>query len=274
MIVYTNGDRLVPATVNAITLQIDDESYLYVDKTTYEQAVIIDNKYRDDYDGLTKLIGVKNNLPEIDFLNTTLPAPMNILAPFLTLLEDNVKLDGTVEQLIGCLHVISRNIDFTGFLKIPAEIRRGVSFNGHITSEYELQWKEFINECIPYQMLYDVFAAQGTFANAHIPNFSGGVSAPSTAKSATDRPKPKVHYADVQPADTDDTALAAMMSDPDLLDDLLGAVDMSEFEGKKEEPAPKAEPTPAPTPTPTPTPTKSQLPEAESGKDELDSWGL
>lgn len=265
MFVYTHGERLVPAAVNTMTLQAGEDGYLYIDKTTYEQAVVINNKYRDDYDGLTKLIGVTNNLKEIDFVRSMLPEPVNILAPFLTLIDANAQLDGSLEQLVGCLHVISRNIDFTSFLRIPAEMRRGVSFNGHITSEYELQWQEFINECIPYKMLYDVFAAQGTFANAHIPNFGAVPTAPTSSISS----KPKTEHGPVMMADANDNVLAEMMEDQDLVDDLLGEVDMSDFVYEEDE---KKESKPAETSAPKAE--QASMPEAASGKDMLDDWGL
>lgn len=267
MIVYTHGERLVPATVNTMTLQVGDSGYLYIDKTTYEQAVVINNKYRDDYDGLTTLVGVSKNLKEIDFVHAELPEPVNILAPFLTLIEEKAQLDGSLEQLVGCLHVISRNIDFTSFLKIPAEVRRGVSFNGHITAEYELQWQEFVNECVPYKMIYDVFSAQGTFANAHIPTFAPAASAP--VPTSTPAPKTKSDHGPVMMADENDAVLAGIMEDPDVVDDLLGEVDLSDF--NYEEEMKKLENKPTPTQT---TPAQTTIPEAASGKDMLDDWGL
>lgn len=273
MIVYTHGDRLVPATVNTMTLQVGEDGFLYIDKTTYEQAVIINNKYRDDYDGLTGLIGTKNNLREIDFVHEQLPEPVNILAPFLTLIDEKAQLDGSLEQLVGCLHVISRNIDFTSFIKIPAEVRRGVSFNGHITMEYELQWQEFINECVPYNMIYEVFSAQGTFAGAHLPTAVPVTTTASTPAST----KPKVDHGPVLMADENDAALASILENPDIVDDLLGEVDMSEFDYEEEMKKEESKKTSTPTPTPAPASTPAQsstLPEAQSGKDMLDEWGL
>lgn len=270
MIVYTHGERLVPATVNTMTLQVGDDGYLYIDKTTYEQAVIINNKYRDDYDGLTSLIGVSQNVKEIDFVHSELPEPVNILAPFLTLIDEKAQLDGSLEQLVGCLHVISRNIDFTSFLKIPAEVRRGVSFNGHITAEYELQWQEFVNECVPYRMIYDVFSSQGTFANAHIPSFT-----PSAAPTPTPTSTSKSSHGPVMMADENDAALAGIMEDPDVVDDLLGEVDMSDFDYEEELKKEENKSAPAPTaPAPASASAQTTIPEAASGKDMLADWGL
>lgn len=276
MIVYTNGERLVPAVVNTMTLPIEDIGYLYVDKTTYEQAVIISNKYRDDYDGLCSLIGITRNQDEIAFLHEHLPEPMNILAPFLTLVELEIP-EGSddLEVLTGCLHIISRNIDFHRFLKIPADVRRSIEFSKHILQEYQLQWKEFKNECVPYASIYDVFAGSGTFA--------GGRPTTPTTTSTSDKPQAPAHksihveHGPVMAADENDAAALAIINDADLLEDLIGAVDMSEYEDEEEEEEKKKKteaPKPASTPTPTPAPAPAAMPETASGKSLLDEWGL
>ena len=164
--------------------------------------------------------------------------------------------------------MISRNIDFTSFLKIPAEVRRGVSFNGHITAEYELQWQEFVNECVPYRMIYDVFSSQGTFANAHIPSFT-----PSTASTPAPTPTPKSNHGPVMMADENDAALAGIMEDPDVVDDLLGEVDMSDFDYEEELKKEENKSASASAPTAS-APTQTTIPEAASGKDMLADWGL
>ena len=281
MIVFTQGDsRLVPAQTNVITLEVEAGGYLYVDKTTYEQAVVIYHKYRDDYEGLCKLIGVENHTAEIAFANEHLPAPISYLAPFLTTLDSKVKMDGSLGQMVGCLHVISRNIDFTSFLRIPAEIRRSVSFNGHITEEYSLQWTEFINECVPYNMIYDVFAKEGTFANARMPEVSAYTSAPSAAPA-----KEKISTGTLGPvmvADPSDSVAAEIASDEDFMADFDADIDLDDIDveaelakfaeqDKKENGETTSPTTP---PTPPSQPVTASVPEAASGKDLLDEWGL
>lgn len=270
MIVFTSGDtRLVPAQTNVITLEVEAGGYLYVDKTTYEEAVVIYHKYRDDYEGLCKLIGVENHEAEIAFVHEHLPAPMNFLAPFLTTLDGKVQTDGTLSQLVGCLHVISRNINFTGFIKIPAEIRRSVSFNGHIREEYDLQWKEFINECVPYTMIYDVFAKEGTFANAQLPTVAPAASSTTTTTTSASTTKEPVMAEVVSTGDAVlDATLSSITDDLDFMAMFNEPIDFDDEEIKEELEAVSS------TPAPAPTTTAPAVPEAASGKDMLDEWGL
>lgn len=308
MYIYTeSGERLVPAQTNIITLKADD-GYIYVDKSTYEQATVLNHKYCSDYDGLCKLVGGTNHADLVKFYYDNIPEPMNILAPFIGIIDASTQFDGTLEELVGCLHVIARSIDFTKFVKIPAEIRNTVTFSDHIRKEYEIQWREFINECVPYQYIYDVFAKEGTFANAKIPTFTAAPSMPVeqpvsptvSATTSAEPEKPKKRFmggeAEITLADPNDAAMAALASNESLLADLFGEDDSFEDmdleaelaalgldpdghpldpNAKKEEaPVTPAASTPTPAPAVPATTSSSAIPEAESGKSLLDEWGL
>lgn len=262
MIIYTNTDeRLVPAQLNMITLQVDKGGYIYIDRVTYVQAAILMDKYMDDWDGLCSMVNSTSHTAEVNFLKETLPEPLNYLAPFISLIDEKKEFDGTLEQLVGCLHVISKNINFDKILRIPAEIRRSVSFSGHITAEYELQWDEFKNECIPYASLADIFTGKGTSSSK--PRVS---SKPRNAEPVT-----------ITLANPDDAALSDMSQEE--IEDLCAEVDMDdidwEAEMKKleEEDAKKAGASTTSSTFTQSLSSASPASEAESGKTLLDEWG-
>ena len=298
MYIYTeSGERLVPAQTNIITLRANN-GYIYVDKSTYEQATILNNKYCNDFDGLCKLVGGTNNQELVKFYYNSIPEPMNILAPFIGIIDDSTEFDGSLTELVGCLHVIARSIDFTKFVKIPAEIRNTVTFSDHIRKEFEIQWQEFINECVPYQYIYDVFAKEGTFANAKIPTFAHTVEAPAVTPTVAEV-KPtvtsSVPASDITLVGSDATLSAAIANDESLLaalvgeDDTLDTMDLEaelaalgldpdghplEDSAKKTAPATTTTAEPAKQSAPAKQVESVSVPEAESGKDLIDSeWG-
>lgn len=286
MIIYTGTEeRLVPAQLNIVTLEVAKGGYIYIDRTTYEQAAVLKDKYCDDWDGLCKMVGVTNHAAIINALKDEIPEPINYLVPFISLVDEKTEFDNTLEQFIGCLYVISRNIDFTRFLKIPAEVRRSVTFSGHIKLEYSLQWQEFINECVPYQMIWDVFAKEGTFANAHIPSFEAGSAPKSSSKPKASKPLPEGTKIEVPEGDE---VFAKMAEDEELMAALLEEVDIDSIDVDAEIAAMEAKeaaekvaakglagPTPAQASITTTTPaTNPAQAAAESGKALLDDWGL
>lgn len=278
MIIYTGtGERLVPAQLNMVTLEVAKGGYIYIDRTTYEQAAVLKDKYCDDWEGLCKMVGVENHASAINALKDEVPEPINYLVPFITLIDSKTEFDNTIEQFIGCLHVISRNIDFTRFLKIPAEVRRSVTFSGHITVEYSLQWQEFINECVPYQMIWDVFAREGTFANAHIPSFEAGAAPKSSPKPKASKPLPEGIKIEIPEGDE---ILAEMAEDEDLMALMLEEVDLDSIDIDAEiaameaaDEAKKAAERGLVT-SAAPAPANPAQAAAESGKALLDDWGL
>lgn len=286
MLVFRNSEqRLVPAQPNVMTLKCPNGGYVYAGKDLYEQAVILNSKYWNDLDGLAKLIGPVRHQPEIDALRAAMPEPISILAGFLAILEDDVKFDGTLEELVGCIHVIGSTINFAKFITVHPDIRATVSFSDHIRREYELPWEKFTNDAIPYDLVYDVFAKDGTFAKAALPTMAPAPSysapAPSYAAPAPSyekevaKPTPSGVTAEQQEVmdnldvKCDDPALAnAMANDPALMALLLGIPAEGTVEAAKapeeEEEEPAKEEKPA----------KESNDPTASGKSELDAWDL
>lgn len=274
MLIYTPNDkRLIPAKPNVLCLRTPTDGYVYVSTDTYDQAVILNEKYWNDIEGLTKLIGSDRHATEVEQLRAVLPEPVNILSGFLSIIEDNVTFDGSIEELVGCLHVISASINFHKFIKVNPAIRADVTFSDHIRREYELQWEQFINESVPYSMIYEVFAKDGTFANAQLPksapaNVDYAVKASSSSSSYTPTPAMTKHQEEVVSnldvsVDGDSALAAAFASDPAFMAAMLG---IEEEEGEDmnsiaamSDAASEAE---------------EEVPEAESGIDELEEWGL
>ena len=278
MLVYTpNNQRLVPAIPNVMCLRTPSDGYVYVSKDTYDQAVILHDKYHNDRDGLSRLIGTVRHGEQIAQLREVLPEPIDILAGFMAILEDDVKFNGSIEELVGCLHVISMAINFSKFVRVNPAIRADVTFADHITREYELQWQRFINDSVPYALIYDVFARDGTFANASLPT---GAVTPTTyavapapqAPVQTFTPAPAIteHQAEVLEGigsvSTGDAAMdAALANDPSLMALMLGI--------PEEEEAPPTAPEAPATSTDTSS-TSVDATEVKSGLDALDEWGL
>lgn len=139
MIVYSQK-RYYPDLINTIILQDSEENYFYVHRSTYDAAVILNDRYTKDT--LLDAIGIESS-DIIDYYFEQAPTPLNILAPFLGLVAEGLEKD--IELLTGCLHVISSSIDFRKFVKAPKEIRSEVNFSLFIREEYKLSWERFFN---------------------------------------------------------------------------------------------------------------------------------
>ena len=294
MLVFRNSEqRLVPAQPNVMTLKCPNGGYVYAGKDLYEQAVVLNHKYWNDIEGLTKLIGSNRHAAEVQALREAMPEPINILAGFIAILEDNVQFDGTLEELVGCIHVMSSAINFAKFISVHPDIRATVTFSDHIRREYELPWKKFTNDAIPYDLVYDVFAKDGTFANAALPTVAPAYHASAPSYSAPSSSSAPASYAKEEVTSTpsgvtaeqqeimdgldvqcDDPALAnAMANDPALMALLLGIPET----GTVEVATPDEDEEAADDSTDTSSDDDSGTDESSataSGKSELDAWGL
>lgn len=267
MLVLTAPDnRLVTAQLNVITLKTTDDSYVYVDRNTFESAVILNAKYRGRMNDLIALVGEVRHPEAVKKFYNAMPEPIRILAPFLNTVESTDLASDDLEVLVGCLHVLSRAIDFLSILKLPEEVRRTVTFSDHIKVEYGLSWEQFTNECVPYEKIHDVFAHNGTFSKQNTET-----AAPVTeTRSTTTTPKtvtPSAPKAPVPEVEVDTSAYDNCETEEDVnnfLEQLLANAEAAAMgttatatESKTTTPAAK---------------TPAAMPEAKSGKGLLDDW--
>lgn len=149
MLIYSK-DRYVPTDVNMIVLRgLNDEGFYYVHRTLYDQAVVLYDMYIDQIEVLIKAITNKTeSRDDVDFFLQNVPAPINILGPFLLLVTK--PLDDLVD-MVGAIHVMSGPLSFRKMLQIPYDMRNmNPSFSLSIREEYKLSWDRFFITTIPY----------------------------------------------------------------------------------------------------------------------------
>lgn len=149
MLVYSKN-KVYPKVVNMITLEVCEEGYVYVQKGTYDQALTL--KVKQGFDSLMTLLDCgDNNAEAIVFAFENLPEPVNMLAPFLGLVKEEI--GASFEEVIGVLHVITTSISPYNFVRKPKEIRKTLEFSGSVKREYQESWKAFHLQCVSEDML-------------------------------------------------------------------------------------------------------------------------
>lgn len=103
--------------------------YIYCDLATYQQVVTLNVRFEGDVNALTSLLlATVNHKEAIDYWASVVPNPFNMLAPYLGLITDKMKLENDIEELAGLLHTIGKSIDFAQFVAIPMAARVNVLF--------------------------------------------------------------------------------------------------------------------------------------------------
>lgn len=147
MIVYSM-EKLLPTVSNVMTLE--KEGYFYVFKDTYDECVILSNRYTQE-DMLEKLGIDTTNMEAYNLLVDKLPKPINILAGFILLVED--KIDAEVEQLCGALSEITSYMSLVKYVTSNPEVRKSVSYTRYILEEYQMSWKKFLTMAIKFEQI-------------------------------------------------------------------------------------------------------------------------
>lgn len=149
MLIYSPTKLQNPIGVNTIMLEDKDNHYYFVHRTLYDQAVILKHTYGENMPMMEFVLGIDTEKPVSDvvqyFLDTA-PSPLNILAPFLTLVEKYEDLPQNMRTLCGVLHVISRQISLLNYLKVDQALRASVTFSLSIIEEFELDYERFFQE--------------------------------------------------------------------------------------------------------------------------------
>lgn len=130
-------------------------TYFYVGKSLYDSLVILKNNY--EFERVGELIGVENNLETIEWLREELPSPLDIIAPFLRLV--NKEIGDDLELCTGVLHeIFCTGLDPYGFLRTPADMRRGIEFGRTVGSLYQEMWKGMLTHFRDYDLVMEALS--------------------------------------------------------------------------------------------------------------------
>ena len=148
MLIYSET-RYVPTDVNMLVIRGKDEvGYYYIHRSLYDQAVIINDIYGEDFTQLAMALTGKDELREdVELFLESVPSPMNALAPFLLLISKPLE---ELVDMIGAIHVMSGPVHLRKMLKVPFDMRNTPSFSLSIKEEYQLAWDRFFQNVIPY----------------------------------------------------------------------------------------------------------------------------
>lgn len=152
--IYYSENPITTWQPNLIMLDLEDDlGHIFVTRNTYDEAVLLSDRFDHDTDLITKRIGgVSMQEDVVSYMIAVLPAPINILAPFYHLIDSSVKIDvENMRQTIGVLSYISMSINFNTILKVPFEIRANLVFTKSILLEYQSHFEDFSFRISPNQ---------------------------------------------------------------------------------------------------------------------------
>ena len=167
MLIYSPTKLQNPIGVNTIMLEDKDNHYYFVHRTLYDQAVILKHTYGENMPMMEFVLGIDTEKPVsnvVQYFLDTAPSPLNILAPFITLVEKYEDLPQNMRTLCGVLHVISRQISLLNYLKVDQALRASVTFSLSITEEFELDYERFFQESTTHV----ITVATATPTTAHV----------------------------------------------------------------------------------------------------------
>lgn len=131
---------------NLIMLDLEDNlGHIYVTRNTYDQAVIISDRFNHDTDLVLQKLGTSNMQEDVtSFMVAVLPSPINILTPFYNLVDKSVKMNvDDLKQVVGVLSYLSTNLDFNMMLKVPFEVRANLVYTKSILLDYQGHFEDF-----------------------------------------------------------------------------------------------------------------------------------
>lgn len=149
--IVSSYQRRLALGVNVITLS-KSGVFFYIDRTTYDAAVIISNKY--EFGALIEQFPNSDNEDRVnhaEWLHENMPTPINMLAAYVLLVNEDLEWD--LEDCIKALHVITDTISPYRYLSVPKEIRKDVSFSLGILEEAELTTERAIGDTIDIEIV-------------------------------------------------------------------------------------------------------------------------
>ncbi|MCM1219028.1 MAG: hypothetical protein NC548_31485 [Lachnospiraceae bacterium] len=147
MLIYSEN-RLVPTDINMLVIGAKNGGYFYIHRALYDQAVIINDIYKDNIPELLEAVsGKQETRDDVEYFMDNVPSPIHILGPFLLLVKEELQ---DFRDMVGAIHVMSGPLNLRGLLKYPFELRNQPSFSLSIREEYELAWDRFFQTTMPY----------------------------------------------------------------------------------------------------------------------------
>lgn len=140
-------ERYLPVSFNTIVLH-EHDNYFYIHRDVYDQAVILSESYASLEELAALVGGYETNRDTVRWFHTQAPKPLNILAPYLLLIDGHIEPE--IGICCGALHVITSLIQVRSFILKPQEVRRSVCFSLSIKEEYEMAWDRFFISALPY----------------------------------------------------------------------------------------------------------------------------
>lgn len=164
--------RYVPVKPNYIVLQDEDGYFYYINRTLYDEAIVLTDRYGQSISTLIKLIGGNSDFQCVESFVIRAPKSISILGYFLALLSEDIEDDYT--DAVGALDLITSNLDPRTFIKQPAEIRQSVNFGMSIRNEYMDSWEMFFDSCYEYEWMSSVLreARTGGYVKPAIRSYS------------------------------------------------------------------------------------------------------
>lgn len=222
--IVISTERFVPINPGWIVLQDKDGVYYYVRRTLYDQAVILEDRYRGHIPTLCNLIGGNANLECIEKFIKYAPSPLHILGYFLALLDGDID-DFT--DIVGALYLITSNINVRMLITQPAEVRQQVRFSLSVREEYSDLWDRFLQyECYPYDVMKE--------------KMDSPIAVPMIPKRTTlyyeDEKESESNFVGFQEDEAEDEALAAEVDS--VLADIMATIENA---GNEEEEKPSSD---------------------------------
>lgn len=243
-------------------LELEDESgYIYISKEPYDQATILNDRYECDYELiLKKLVDSTPHKEAIDFYYENAPEPVSMLAPYLALIREDIKLELSMECLTGVLHQLSQVISFSEFIKVPKEVRADVNFSKVFINKFKTSWETLESKLTVTEVDIENIRFSAIEALLRRIADAGGlaINANTSSSSKSEKSATKVEEDPLQGKTIDD------VEDEEDLDDFWNSLAQSvnnAMDKAKEEVAEKVkdEKSSAPAATPTPTATTSTV---------------
>lgn len=160
---------------NLIMLDLEDNlGHIYVTRNTYDQAVLLSDRFNHDSELVFKKLGCPETQSDaVSYMIAVLPKPINILVPFYHLIDDSVILNvDNTKQMVGVLSYMSMQLDFNMMLKVPFEVRANLVFTKSILLDYQGHFEDF-----SFKIIDD---------ESHIVNRGGGKNIPRSQKEDFD----------------------------------------------------------------------------------------
>lgn len=222
-------------------MMLDDIStggVVYVDKLTYDQAVMLYGRHEGDVNAVMRVIKpVDDSWKDVPGLYELMkkfkeeaPEPLNMLAPFLTMLGKNKGIEfdpENMEMAYGILHQMSQQIDFNGASLIPANMRAGVTIPTYLLKNYQQSWDSLCETLEEHIKMSYVQAAPAPVATQSYQN-EREVTAPVPAT-----PESQVYE---DPQDTEDQVFVEDNFFADLFSQMGNNDDEKKDEPKKDKP--------------------------------------